>query len=73
MLLIDRFSYEKDSRRRLVTLIGYLGAAALIVGMGLTLLRWYPISIYLAEGGGLLLLIYFVITNSTSNSHDTGQ
>ena len=70
MILVDRFSYEKDTKRRIVTAIGYVGAAALLIGIGLALLRWFPISTYLAEGGGILLLVYFVITNTTPSNRD---
>jgi hypothetical protein len=70
MVLVDRFSYEKSSARRTIVFIGYLGSALLLVGLGFALLRW-PISTYLAEGGGLLLLIYFVVTNVQANNADT--
>lgn len=71
MVLIDRFSYEKNSSKRIIALVGYLGSAFLLVGIGLALLRWFPISTYLAEGGGLLLLVYFVATNSMSYTNET--
>lgn len=64
--LIDRFSYEKSRQLKINAIIGYLGSALLLVGLGLTLLRWFPISVYLAEAGGVLLLIYFILNNSFS-------
>jgi hypothetical protein len=68
--LIDRFSYEKSRQLKINAIIGYLGSALLLVGLGLTLLKWFPISVYLAEAGGVLLLIYFILNNSFS-THDT--
>ncbi|MEN8248969.1 MAG: hypothetical protein ABFS32_08555 [Bacteroidota bacterium] len=69
MLFIDRFSYEKSNYYRITQVIGYLGAASLIVGLGFVLLRW-PIAVFLVEGGGILLLIYFIL-NNTKISHAT--
>jgi len=67
MVLVDRFSYEKNGAKRIIVLIGYLGSAFLLLGIGLAFLHWFPISTYLAEGGGLLLLAYFVLTNVNDN------
>ncbi len=69
MLMIDSFSYEKNSSKRLKTIIGYLGAATLIVGLGFAFLSW-PYATFLAEGGGVLLLIYFILNNSISTSNE---
>lgn len=73
MVLVDRFSYEKNRSKRLIVLIGYVGSAMLLLGLGLALLRWFPISTYLAEGGGLLLLAYFVLTNSARIDRNPDQ
>jgi hypothetical protein len=69
ILMIDSFSYEKSSSKRINTVIGYLGAATLIVGLGFAYLSW-PYSVYLAEGGGVLLLVYFILNNSVSPSNE---
>lgn len=69
MVLVDRFSYEQNSAKRWIAVTGYIGAAALLLGIGLGLLRW-PIAVYLAEGGGLLLLLYFVLTNTMVYTSD---
>lgn len=73
MVLVDRFSYEQNRSKRIIALVGYLGSALLLVGIGLALLRWFPISTYLAESGGLLLLVYFVATNSMSYTNETSS
>jgi hypothetical protein len=62
--LIERFSYEKSNRMKINTIIGYIGSALLLVGLGLILLRWFPISLYLVELGGVLLLGYFILNNT---------
>ncbi|RLD21399.1 MAG: hypothetical protein DRI71_09035 [Bacteroidetes bacterium] len=65
--LIDRFSYEKSSLMKASAVIGYIGSALLIVGLGLVLLRW-PIAVYLAESGSVLLLAYFILNNAISRN-----
>ena len=65
--LIDRFSYEKSSLMKTVTIIGYIGSVLLIVGLGLVLLKW-PVAVYLAESGSVLLLIYFILNNAISKN-----
>ena len=66
-VLVDRFSYEKSNSMRISAIVGYLGSALLIVGLGMGLLRW-PYSTYVAEAGSLLLLTYFILTNVMSNN-----
>ena len=65
--LIDRFSYEKSSLMKITTIIGYIGSALLIVGLGLVLLKW-PVAVYLAESGSVLLLAYFILNNAISRN-----
>lgn len=65
--LLDRFSYEKSNYMRINSVVGYLGSALLIVGLGMVLLRW-PLATYLAESGSILLLIYFILNNSYSRN-----
>lgn len=65
--LIDRFSYEKSSLMKTATIIGYIGSVLLLLGLGLTLLKW-PVAIYLAESGSVLLLIYFILNNAISRN-----
>jgi len=65
--LIDRFSYEKSSMMKIATIIGYIGSVLLIVGLGLVLLKW-PIAVYLAESGSVLLLVYFILNNAISRN-----
>lgn len=72
MVLIDRFSYEKNNSRRMIALLGYVGAAFLLVGIGMAFMHW-PYAAYTAEGGGVLLLIYFVITNSLTFTNDNAN
>ena len=72
MVLFDRFSYEKNSSRRIIVIIGYFGAAALVIGMGMAYLHW-PIAAFVAEAGGILLLVYFVLTNNLSYNNGTDQ
>ncbi len=72
MVLVDRFQYEKSPAKRTIVFVGYVGAAALLIGMGMAFLHW-PFSSYIAEIGGVLLLVYFILTNSVSYTNDTGQ
>ena len=72
MVLLDRFSYEKNSSRKLFAIIGYIGSSGVLMGIGFALLNW-PIAKYLAMGGGLLLIVYFIITSSSTLSNDTSQ
>jgi hypothetical protein len=65
--LIDRFSYEKSSLMKVTAIIGYIGSVLLIVGLGLVLLKW-PVAVYLAESGSVLLLIYFILNNAISRN-----
>ena len=65
--LLDRLSYEKSNYRRLNAVVGYLGSVLLILGLGLVLLKW-PIAVYLAESGSLLLLIYYILNNAFSRN-----
>ena len=65
--LIDRFSYEKSGMMKITAVIGYIGSALLIVGLGLVLLKW-PIAVYLAESGSVLLLAYFILNNAVSRN-----
>jgi hypothetical protein len=65
--LIDRFSYEKSSTMKVNTIIGYVGSVLLLLGLGLTLLKW-PIAVYLAESGSVLLLVYFILNNAISRN-----
>lgn len=65
--LIDRFSYEKSSLMKIATIIGYIGSVLLILGLGLVLLKW-PIAVYLAESGSVLLLVYFILNNAISRN-----
>ena len=65
--LIDRFSYEKSSLMKTATIIGYIGSVLLILGLGLVLLKW-PIAVYLAESGSVVLLIYFILNNAISKN-----
>ncbi len=65
--LLDRLSYEKSKYLRINSVLGYLGSALLILGLGMVLLKW-PIAVYLAESGSLLILIYFILNNSFSRN-----
>ena len=65
--LIDRFSYEKSSLMKTATIIGYIGSVLLILGLGLVLLKW-PIAVYLAESGSVVLLVYFILNNAISKN-----
>jgi len=65
--LIDRFSYEKSNLMKTATIIGYIGSVLLILGLGLVLLKW-PIAVYLAESGSVVLLIYFILNNAISKN-----
>lgn len=69
MIFVERFNYQKSNRYRLREFIGYLGSASLLMGIGFGLLKW-PLAVWLAESGGILLLIYFII-NTTSATHTT--
>lgn len=70
MVLFDRFSYVKDRGQRLTTIIGYVGASALLLGFGFKLLHW-PVSTHLGVAGGLLLLIYFILSTSQTKVNDS--
>lgn len=65
-VLVDRFSYEKSNSMRITAVVGYLGSALLIVGLGMGLMHW-PYSAFVAETGGLLLLTYYILTNVSNN------
>ena len=69
LLTVDRFSYEKTTRGKIVSLIGYLGSASFILGSGFKLLR-QPGSHYMIAIGGVILLIYFIVSNPL-NSQNT--
>ena len=66
-ILVDRFSYEQSNSMRINAVIGYIGSALLIVGLGMVLLKW-NYSVYFAESGSLLLLIYYILNNAMSRS-----
>lgn len=62
-LTVDRFKYEASSKGKLVSIIGYLGAASFLLGLGLKVLHW-PIATDAMISGGLVLLIHFLMSNS---------
>jgi hypothetical protein len=70
--LLDRFSYDKSRRMRTNAIIGYVGSALLLIGLGLSLLRW-PVAVYLAESGSLFLLVYFILNNAMSRNVEPNQ
>ena len=62
-LFLDRFSYEKSRALKISSVIGYLGAASVLLGFGLKLLHW-PIASAMIAAGGFTLLIYFVLNSA---------
>jgi hypothetical protein len=71
-VLVDRLSYEKSNVMRISIVVGYIGSALLIVGLGLVLLKW-PVAVYLAESGSILLLFYFILNNTLANNQKESQ
>jgi len=70
-VLVDRFSYEQSNTMRINAVVGYLGSALLIVGLGMVLLKW-NYAVYFAESGSILLLVYYILNNAMSrNAADT--
>jgi len=67
MLTIDRFAYAKTPFGRVSRIVGYLGAASYLLGIGFNVMR-YPLSYVLMGAGGLVLLIYFFINNDIAAS-----
>ena len=65
-LTIDRFSYEKSSKGKVASIIGYLGASSFLAGLGFKVLHW-PIATDAMILGGLILLIHFLMSNSYRN------
>lgn len=61
-MTIDRFSYEKTILERVNGIIGFLGAAAFIIGVGFNVLRM-PLSFLLIWSGGIVLLVHYIINN----------
>lgn len=61
-MTIDRFSYEKTILERVNGIIGFLGAAAFIIGVGFNVLRM-PLSFVLTWSGGLVLLVHYILNN----------
>lgn len=71
-LMLDRFSYEKTSLGKVNGIIGFLGAGCFILGAGLKLLHW-PGAFYLAVAGGVILLIYYIISCSINTKDNLVQ
>lgn len=65
-LTVDRFKYEASSKGKIVSIIGYLGAASFLLGLGLKVLHW-PIATTAMISGGLILLIHFLLSNAFRN------
>jgi hypothetical protein len=61
-LTLDKFSYEKSSLGKINSVLGYLGAAAYLMGIGFNVLK-FPLSYILMGAGGLILLVYYFINN----------
>ena len=64
-LTVDRFSYAKSSLERINGVLGYIGAAGYLTGIGFNVLN-YPFSYMLMGLGGLILLIYFFLNNNVT-------
>ena len=62
-LMFDSFKYQKSPGIKTATVIGYLGAAPLLIGFGFKLLNW-PIAGDLIAIGGFVLLIYFLLNSA---------
>ena len=64
-LTVDRFSYEKSSIGKLNGIIGFLGAGSFVLSTGFKLLH-QPGAHYMIAIGGVVLLVYYVISNLVS-------
>ena len=62
-LTVDRFAYEQTSNGKIKSIIGFLGSASLILGSGFKLLH-QPAANSMVAIGGVILLIYYIISNS---------
>ncbi len=62
-LLLDRFKYDKSSKEKAISFVGFLGASSFMLGTGFKLLR-QPGSHYMIGFGGLILLVHYLISNS---------
>jgi hypothetical protein len=71
-LTVDRFAYAKTPFGRVSRIIGYLGAASYLLGIGFNVMR-YPLSYVLMGVGGLVLLIYFFINNDIAAGNPKPQ
>ena len=65
-LTVDRYSYEKSSKGKVVSIVGFLGAASFLVGIGFKVLHW-PIATDAMILGGMVLLVHFLMSNSFRN------
>lgn len=65
-LMFDGFKYQKSKGIRTATILGYIGAAPLVLGFGFKLLNW-PIAGDLIAIGGFVLLIYFFLNSLFKN------
>ena len=61
-LTVDRFQYMQSSKGKIISIIGYLGSASFILGLGLKLLDW-PVATNAMIIGGFVLLIHFILSN----------
>ena len=71
-LVMDRFNYAKTSFLRTNLIVGYLGSALFVLGSGLKLLH-LPGAFYMGLAGGILLLLYFLLSNLKQNHAEAQQ
>ncbi len=70
LMVVDQFSYEKTARGRMKAIVGFLGVAFFIAGIGSKVLH-LPGAFAAATLGAGLLLVYYILSNLISNSETT--
>jgi hypothetical protein len=66
LIFIDKFSYEKSTGDRVKHVLGYLGAAGLLLGFGFKFLEW-PFATDMVYIAGFMLFIYFILNSTLTN------
>ncbi len=66
-LMLDKVTILTNNTLKLASILGFLGVSAVILGTGLTFLR-FPIAPYLIGFGSIFLVLYYLIINVVKNA-----